>query len=59
MKCSMYNIIYKGNGLRLAICARYSWEMALNVDLAAYFLNMQDWKGAGRNQGKLLAEQFT
>jgi hypothetical protein len=36
---------YKGGGLRLIICACYSWETALNVILVATFYNMQGSKG--------------
>jgi hypothetical protein len=32
-------MLYEGDGLRLTICARYSMEVALNVDLDVLFSN--------------------
>jgi hypothetical protein len=37
MKC---NILYKGDGLQLIICARYSWEKTLNFDRDPSFDNL-------------------
>jgi hypothetical protein len=41
----MYGMLYKGDGLRMSICACYSLEMALNIDLDVSFDNMQDCEG--------------
>jgi hypothetical protein len=35
----------KGVVYDLTICACYSWEMALNIDIDASFNKMYDWKG--------------
>jgi hypothetical protein len=37
VKCS---VLYKADGLRLTICACYSWQMTLNVSFDASFGNM-------------------
>jgi hypothetical protein len=40
-----FNILYKGDDIRLSTWACYSWEMALNVGLDVSFDNMEEWKG--------------
>jgi hypothetical protein len=41
MKCS---ILYIGGGLRLIICACYSWEVGFNATADVPFENLYDWK---------------
>lgn len=41
------------DGLRLTVCACYSWEMSLNVSLDASFDNVQDCKGIQENAGQV------
>jgi hypothetical protein len=38
--CMKYNILYKGDGLRLIILACYSWERVLNFGLDVSFDNV-------------------
>jgi hypothetical protein len=45
--------MYIEDGLRLIICACYSWEMALNVGLDTSFVNTQDWKGIRKKAGEV------
>jgi hypothetical protein len=47
------SILYKGEGVQWAICACYSWKMALNVGLTVSFDNMWDWKGIGEKAGEV------
>jgi hypothetical protein len=38
-------MLHKGHGLRLPICACYSWQIELNIGLDVSFDNEQNWKG--------------
>lgn len=51
-------LLYKGDGLRLASCAYYSWEMTLNFDHEVSFSNMYDWRECGRQERKLTVKIF-
>jgi hypothetical protein len=46
------NILYKGRCLRLAICARYSWETSLNAHLDYYSTTCSTGKEYGRKYVK-------
>jgi hypothetical protein len=46
-------MLYKGNSLCLAICACYSWEIAINIGLDASFIDMQGSKGLWEKVGEI------
>jgi hypothetical protein len=52
-----YGIPCEGDSLRLTVCACYAWEMVLHVGLDVSFGKMQDWKGIGRKQEKLIVRK--
>jgi hypothetical protein len=54
VKCR--HILYKGDCLWLAICACYSWKMALNVDLDYHSIT-QDWKGTREKVGGVTSKK--
>jgi hypothetical protein len=38
------SLVHKGDGLRLSIYGRFSWEITLNSGLGVSFDNFYDWK---------------
>jgi hypothetical protein len=47
------SLLYKLHRLRLTICVRYLWEMALKVDLDISFDNIKDREGIRNKTGEV------
>jgi hypothetical protein len=55
--CCSRRILYKGDDLRLTICAYYAWEVALNVGLDLSCCNIYDWKAKREIAGDVNSEK--
>jgi hypothetical protein len=45
-------MLYKGDDLRLTICAYYSWKVTLNVNLGVSFDITENWEGIREKVGE-------
>jgi hypothetical protein len=53
-----FRILYKRDGLRLIICACYSWGMALNIVLDVSYDSMWEWEGIRKEVGGILYKKW-
>jgi hypothetical protein len=51
--CDVQYVLYRGSSLRLAICACYSWEIAVYIGHDASFSDMQGSKGLWEKAGEI------